>query len=368
MVDNTITDAASLFRTSLLAEILPYPKQVGAAFHDHWIGLVAPLKGDIGYVDRALYDYVQHATSVIGHNYYKGTGTLAAAATLVRAFRRPHGVPTVAAQLLKQAADDHVFVMQKVVLALTLLLSNPVLAPERRAALKRFTRLDTSLFAAFCEKTAALLARRHSLNLEGLLLWFMIGARLRNVALRCKQAKLRRQQIDRPGQPLLGTVGGGAPPPLRKLGDPDVVPVLEYSTTKWIYRNVLPLTLDVSAQIRSGRICCSPRSTSTRYSRIPDGEAGAIVFSNAIQAFHPTRDRLTRRRRLLFYSRQEEHVSRNLFELGMIALAMLVQDPRVDLSGWSFHGIGSMGGNTLGLKPGLPFELVQRPACRNTSA
>ena len=104
MVDNTITGAASLFRTSLLAEILPFPKQVGPAFHDHWIGLVAPLKGDIGYVDRALYDYVQHATGVIGHNHYKGTGTLAAVATLAREFRRPHGVPTVAAQLLKQAA------------------------------------------------------------------------------------------------------------------------------------------------------------------------------------------------------------------------------------------------------------------------
>ena len=44
----------------------------------------------------------------------------------------------------------------------------------------------------------------------------------------------------------------------------------------------------------------------------------------------------------------------------MIALATLVQDPRVDLSGWSFHGIGSMGGNTLELKPGLPFELVPK--------
>lgn len=506
MVANTITGAASLFRTSLLADILPFPKQVGPAFHDHWIGLVALLKGDIGYVDRALYDYVQHATGVIGHNYYKGTGTLAAIATLARAFRRPHEVPTVAAQLLKQAADDHVFVMQKVVLARTLLLRNPDLAPERRATLKRFTRLDTSLFAAFGEKTAALLARRHSLNLEGLLLWSMIGARLRNVALRCKQAKLRRQQIDRPGLPLLGTVGGGVPPPPRKPGDPGVVPVLEYGTTKWIYRNITPLTLDISAQnpkrvnlllatinfdyVFAGYIGMfnmalrlrregyrtriilhentewdleSWRTSIQKYPGLttlfdevevisrwdrtipvesnpddrfvatncwaahvahhtarnlnekrflfmaqeyepffmamnsisalfqqaytfpqvtlfstgllqeffqrerigvfanPNGEADAIVFSNAIQAFHPTRDQLTRRRRrLLFYSRQEEHASRNLFELGMIALATLVQDPRVDLSGWSFHGIGSMGGNTLELKPGLPFELVPK--------
>ena len=506
MVANTITGAASLFRTSLLAEILPFPKQVGPAFHDHWIGLVALLKGDIGYVDRALYDYVQHATGVIGHNYYKGTGTLAAVGTLARAFRRPHEVPTVAAQLLKQAADDHVFVTQKVVLARTLLLRNPDLAPKRRVALKRFTRLDTSLFAGFSEKTAGLLARRHTLNLEGLLLWSMIGARLRNIALRRKQAELRRQQIDSPGLPLLGTVVGGAPPPPQKPGDPGVVPVLEYGTTKWIYRSITPLTLDISAQnpkrvnlllatinfnyvfagyigmfnmaLRLRRegyrtriilhentewdleawrtsIQKYPGLTTlfdeveviSRWDRTvpvesnpddrfvatncwaahvayhtarnlnerrflfmaqeyepffmamnsisalfqqaytfpqvtlfstellqeffqrerigvfanPKGEADAIVFSNAIQTFHPTRDQLTRsRRRLLFYSRQEEHASRNLFELGMIALATLVQDPRVDLSGWSFHGIGSMGGNTLELKPGLPFELVPK--------
>jgi hypothetical protein len=90
-------------------------------------------------------------------------------------------------------------------------------------------------------------------------------------------------------------------------------------------------------------------------------EADALVFSNAIQTFRPTAPLLTRsRRRLLFYSRQEEHASRNLFELGMMALAALANDPRVDLTGWSFHGIGSMGGNMLELKPGVPLELVPK--------
>ena len=341
MVDNTITGAASLFRTSLLAEILLFPKQVGAAFHDHWIGLVAPLKGDIGYVDRALYNYVQHATGVIGHNYYKGTGTLAAAATLVRAFRRPHGVPTVAAQLLKQAVDDHVFVMQKVVLALTLLLSNPVLAPERRAALKRFTRLDTSLFAAFCEKIAALLARRHSLNLEG----------------STPLVHDRRMPPERRTALQAGQTAPAADRPPRTA---------------------------FAGHCRRGRSaaeagrsrCCASAGIQHDEMDLPESAAHAISRQirrkRQIAARHdqlrsrlrnrrrPTRDRLTRRRRLLFYPRQEEHASRNLFELGMIALAMLVQDPRVDLSGWSFHGIGSMGGNTLGLKPGLPFALVPK--------
>ena len=201
MVANTITGAACMFRASLLADVLPFPKQVGPAFHDHWIGLVALLKGSIGYVDRPLYDYVQHTKSVIGHNYYKGTGTLSAFATLVRAGRHPRSVTTVAAQLLKQAADDHVFVTQKVVLARTLLLRNPELPPERRAVLERFARYDTSMIAALVDKIAAILARRRTLNIEGLLLWSMAGARLRNVALRRKQSHLLRQQIGQPRTP-----------------------------------------------------------------------------------------------------------------------------------------------------------------------
>ena len=508
MVANTITGAACMFRASLLADVLPFPKQVGPAFHDHWIGLVALLKGSIGYVDRPLYDYVQHTKSVIGHNYYKGTGTLSAFATLVRAGRHPRSVTTVAAQLLKQAADDHVFVSQKVVLARTLLLRNPELPPERRAVLERFARYDTSMIAALVDKVAAVLARRRTLNIEGLLLWSMAGTRLRNVALLRKQSHLLRQQIDSPGRPLLGAVVGSGklPLPPAQPDDPGIVPVLEYGTTKWIHRNISPLTPDISERYpkrvnlllatinfdyvfggyigmfnlalrlrREGyrtriilhentewdmegwrtkiqkypgletlfdevevisrwdrtipvEMNADDRFVATncwaahvahhtarhlnekrflfmaqeyepffmamnsisalfqeaytfpqvtlfstellqdffRRERIgvfanPGGDAASAVFSNAIQRFHPTRDQLTRnRRRLLFYSRQEEHASRNLFELGMMSLAALVQDPRVDLSGWTFHGIGSMGGNTLELKPGLPFELVPK--------
>ena len=505
MVANTVTGAASLFRASLLADVLPFPKQVGPAFHDHWIGLVALLKGGIGYVDRPLYDYVQHTEGVIGHNYRKGAGALSAFTTLVRAGRRPREVTTVAAQLLKQAADDHVFVAQKVVLARILLLRHPSLPPERRAALERFARYDTSMRAALGEKIAAMRARRQTLNLEGLLLWSMAGARLRNFALSRKQGHLVLQRINN-SRPLLGAVGLSEPVPGATPGQSDVVPVLEYGTTKWIHRNIKPLTPDTSERHpkrvnlllatinfdyvfggyigmfnlalrlrREGyrtriilhentewdlegwrtKIQKYPGLTTlfdeveviSRWDRTipvefnpadrfvatncwaahiahhtarhldekrflfmaqeyepffmamnsisalfqeaytfpqvtlfstellqeffcrerigvfanPGGEADAAVFSNAIQTFHPTRDQLTRtRRRLLFYSRQEEHASRNLFELGMMALAALVQDPRVDLSGWSFHGIGSMGGNMLELKPGLPLELVPK--------
>jgi glycosyltransferase involved in cell wall biosynthesis len=67
LVANTITGAASVFRAGLLDSILPFPERIGDAFHDHWIGSVALMKGQVAYIDTRLYDYVQHGTSVIGH-------------------------------------------------------------------------------------------------------------------------------------------------------------------------------------------------------------------------------------------------------------------------------------------------------------
>ena len=517
MIANTVTGAASLFRASLLADILPFPKPVGPAFHDHWIGLVALLKGDIGYIDTPLYDYVQHTTGVIGHNYNRWNGVLGAVLTVLRAGPGRANKTLTAAQLLKQAVDDYVFVSQKVLLSRILLLRFPNLPEAKRSVLERFTRYDTSMRGAFKDKMTAMLARRQTLNREGLLLWSMAGLRLRNAALRRKQPDLLRRQLEHPGRPLLTAFdakktplpAGAAAPGGRGPDDPGIVPVLEYGTTKWIHRNIEPLVLDISerhpkrvnlllstinfdylfggyigmfnlalrlkregyltriilheqtewdietwevriqkypgletlfddveviartqlggrfipvevspddrfvatncwaahiahysaAKLKEKRFLFMaqeyepyfmamnsisalfqeaytfPQVTlfSTELLRDffarekigvfaqPGNEADAIVFSNAIQTFHPTRELMTRaRRRLLFYSRQEDHASRNLFEMGMMALAALANDPRVDLTNWSFHGIGSMGGNLLELKPGVPLELVPK--------
>ncbi len=67
LIANTITGAASLFRRELLDVALPFPDPPGSQFHDHWLGLVALATGGIAYVDRPLYDYVQHQDSALGH-------------------------------------------------------------------------------------------------------------------------------------------------------------------------------------------------------------------------------------------------------------------------------------------------------------
>ena len=68
LMANTVTGAASMLRRELLDYALPFPPAPGFPYHDHWLGLVALSLGGLGYVDRPLYDYVQHADAALGHS------------------------------------------------------------------------------------------------------------------------------------------------------------------------------------------------------------------------------------------------------------------------------------------------------------
>ncbi|MCP3951785.1 MAG: glycosyltransferase, partial [Desulfobacterales bacterium] len=67
-IANTVTGAASLFRSELLGVMLPFPDPVGEAFHDHWVACTAMCAAKMAYVPEPLYDYVQYSNSVIGHS------------------------------------------------------------------------------------------------------------------------------------------------------------------------------------------------------------------------------------------------------------------------------------------------------------
>jgi hypothetical protein len=83
---NSITGAASLFRRDLLEDALPFPPAQFHHFHDHWLGLTALARGDVAFVDRALYDYVQHGGAVLGH---ADANRMTPLADRVRGWRRP---------------------------------------------------------------------------------------------------------------------------------------------------------------------------------------------------------------------------------------------------------------------------------------
>ena len=64
---NCVTGAASLTRADVLDYALPFPPAQFAHYHDHWVALTALALGEIEFVDRPLYDYVQHGTASLGH-------------------------------------------------------------------------------------------------------------------------------------------------------------------------------------------------------------------------------------------------------------------------------------------------------------
>ena len=47
LMANSVTGAASLFRRDVLAYALPFPPRQFSHFHDHWIGLVARVLGEV---------------------------------------------------------------------------------------------------------------------------------------------------------------------------------------------------------------------------------------------------------------------------------------------------------------------------------
>jgi glycosyltransferase involved in cell wall biosynthesis len=256
MVANTITGAASVFRASLVPEVLPFPKPIGHAFHDHWIGLTALVKGKIGYIDQALYDYVQHAANVIGHKYGNVPGLIAAGRQLARAVGDRDRLYLLIRNILQRALEHYELVVQKVFLSRVLLMRFPKASRQKRTILKRFSRFENSVTAAVQEKLLALVHRRPTLNYEGLLLYSTAVMRLRNTAFRYLKRNLVIRQLRGAAAGPIAPVSltnvakrsakGPVPAPAQGVAPLSVVPALETGKLSWISHNVSPLKLDVS--------------------------------------------------------------------------------------------------------------------------
>ncbi len=67
LLNNSVTGGSALFRSEILEYVLPFPTPPEGGLHDHWVAMVALALGEIAYVDRPLYDYVQHGSAALGH-------------------------------------------------------------------------------------------------------------------------------------------------------------------------------------------------------------------------------------------------------------------------------------------------------------
>jgi glycosyltransferase involved in cell wall biosynthesis len=92
--------------------------------------------------------------------------------------------------------------------------------------------------------------------------------------------------------------------------------------------------------------------------------ARALCFRNAITEVGPVKaDDLSSRRprRLLFYARPEAHASRNMFEMGVLALCRALEQGVFDDGEWEFYGIGSAGPpRVMPLAAGRTLRLLPR--------
>ncbi len=139
LVANTVPGAAMLFPRELAQLALPFPDAPGVQYHDHWLALVALASGEITYVDRPLYDYVQHTGAVSGD-----VSTRPAPASSWR-HKRPAG-RGVALGRARPARGSRGWraayfggYLTRAVQAQTLLVRcESMLAPRKRRALERF--------------------------------------------------------------------------------------------------------------------------------------------------------------------------------------------------------------------------------------
>jgi glycosyltransferase involved in cell wall biosynthesis len=138
LIANTITGAASLMRREVVERALPFPAVPGEQYHDHWLGLVALSMGRVAYVDRPLYDYVQHRGAALGHAKanagIEGPGGL----------RERLGISYWRGRFAAAHAAYFRSYIRLGILARTLLARVPEASRRKRSALARFAWADRS--------------------------------------------------------------------------------------------------------------------------------------------------------------------------------------------------------------------------------
>jgi glycosyltransferase involved in cell wall biosynthesis len=180
LLANTVAGASVVFRSGLLDDLLPFPQMHDAGlFHDHWVACVALTRGRIGYVDRPLYGYCQHANNVIGH----------VALPLGRLWSEFERLAYTWSLLARGRNDSvqnlsHLYHTYRTIpvrisfIAGVLSLRFKDAPAKKRAVLKRFVRFESSLAALTQQALKYLLTRRPSLGIELTSLRAVLGIRL----------------------------------------------------------------------------------------------------------------------------------------------------------------------------------------------
>ena len=185
LVANAVTGAASLLRREVLDDALPFPPGQFAHFHDHWIGTVALARGDIAYVDRPLYDYVQHGGAALGH---------AAANRVVRLRDRVASLPRAPRERVRMWRLHYFVDIGRITQMATVLdlRCGARMTRRKRRALRRFLHTDRSLAALallWARGVRELSGRSETLGAEWMLAYAFTWRRLLGATVRDRPAR-----------------------------------------------------------------------------------------------------------------------------------------------------------------------------------
>lgn len=194
---NTVTSAASTFRASLLADVLPFPPRIGDAFHDHWIACVALATGRLGYVDHPLYASRQRHENenALGHWAKPPPRLLSRLGDVERALLRPHRRRRFMASLWRLRDVYACDVVRLIVIAKLLQLRlGDAMTPEKRAVVDRIADLERAPGGLVRELVLARRDRRPTLGAEWHCLRGFLASRLLDVHYRRDARRLFAQR------------------------------------------------------------------------------------------------------------------------------------------------------------------------------
>lgn len=216
LVANAVTGAAALMRREVLDTALPFPPAQFAHYHDHWVGLAALCLGDVAFVDRALYDYVQHGSASLGH---------AAATTMPSLRDRLRGLgrdPRDRVRMWRLHYFVDVGRLTQVATILRMRCGDRTSRSKRRA-LDAFLRADRSLpqlGRLWLRGLRELLGRPETLGAEWMLANALLWRRLVAMTARDRPGGRLRMEALPPSTLALGPPRGAAPEgPARAIAD-----------------------------------------------------------------------------------------------------------------------------------------------------
>ena len=124
--------------------MLPFPGPPEGGLHDHWVAMVAMALGEVAYVDRPLYDYVQHGGAALGHESLRrprrsrGPG-------LLHALRSPSAFRAAVARRLSVLRISYPTLLGvRTSAELLLLRGGKAIDRRKRRLLRRWARIERS--------------------------------------------------------------------------------------------------------------------------------------------------------------------------------------------------------------------------------